>query len=137
MKIASGVAVFYKDLVLLAKRIELWEGQPIALGGYWGIFAGSVEYEETPITCAARELFEETEIKADTDSLQHIGVIDSEDLSFHMYALELSEKIEPTLNEEHTEYGWFLIDQLDNFQDKIEPEMAETLISYKKYREKL
>jgi len=34
MKIASGIGIIYKDLILLARRAEYFDGNPAPLGGY-------------------------------------------------------------------------------------------------------
>jgi len=134
IKRAAGVAPIHKNLILLAKRVEFWgkEKTPIPLGGYWSIFAGSLEKNENPMVCAVRELQEETQISTSIDKLKYIKTIQEPNLELTVYALELEEMIFPTLNEEHTEYGWFDINELDSFPDKIDQKMVNCINFYKK-----
>jgi len=135
-KRAAGVAVLHKDLILLAKRVEFWgeEKTPVPLGGYWSIFAGSIEEGEGPLVCAARELKEESQIDADFIDFVYTKTIEDKDVSLVVYVLELKEMINPILNEEHTEYGWFKIDSLKSFPDKIDPKVIDCINHYKKTR---
>jgi hypothetical protein len=47
---------------------------------------------------------------------------------------ELSEMVNPELNEEHTQYGWFSIDSLDNFHEKIDDNLVNAIKTYNKTR---
>ena len=110
-KYAAGVAVLFQNSILLAKRVESWNGKPVPYGGYWSIFGGTIEEGENPMMCAVRELEEESEIK-----------ISITDLKF----------INPVLNEEHTEFGWFSIDALSNFQEDIDPKIVECILLHRR-----
>ncbi len=57
-KVGIGVLVLYKDRVLVGKR-HASHGD-----GKWGFPGGHLEFGETAEACAARELFEETGLKA-------------------------------------------------------------------------
>ena len=133
---AAGVAVICKDLVLLARRVEFWgeEKTPVPLGGYWSIFAGSIEKGESPMVCAVRELKEEAQIEADFIDIVYTKTIDNEEVSLVVYVLELKEMVNPILNEEHTEFGWFKIDSLESLPDKIDPKVIDCIKHYKKTR---
>ena len=134
IKRAAGVAPIYKNSILLAKRTEFWgkEKTPVPLGGYWSIFAGSLEKNENPMVCAVRELKEETQISTSIEHLKYIKTIQEPNLELTIYALELEEMILPVLNEEHIEYGWFDIHELDSFPDKIDEKMVNCINLYKK-----
>ena len=84
-KYASGVAVLYQNSILLAKRIEQWNGIPVPYGGYWSIFGGTIEDGENAMMCAARELEEEAQIKISTKDLKFIKKIIGEDVEFVFY----------------------------------------------------
>ena len=43
---------------------------------------------------------------------------------------EVSEMVTPILDEEHTEYGWFNINSLGNFPEKIDPKIIECIKLY-------
>jgi len=130
-KHAAGVAVLYGSSILLAKRLEFWEGKPIPYGGYWSIFGGTIEEEENPMMCAVRELEEESQIKISITDLKFIKIIIDGGVEFVFYITELTELINPILNNEHTEFGWFSIDTLSNFHDKIDPKIVECVHLYK------
>jgi 8-oxo-dGTP pyrophosphatase MutT (NUDIX family) len=132
MKIASGIGIIYKDLILLARRVELWNGKPIPLGGYWSIFGGTCENKENPIICAIRELQEETEIKIDLHELSYTKPIQNKETIFHVYFAELDYQPSVVLNEEHTEYGWFIIENLNSFPYDIDDKLVDIIQEYKK-----
>ena len=134
MKRAAGVGLIYKNSILLAKRVDTFEGEPIPLAGYWAIFSGAIEPKESPMMCACRELFEESQIKKEIHELRFVKTVYKEDLVFHIYMSELSEMIEPVLNDEHSEYGWFAIDSLDNFHEKIDKDLVKAIKKYNKTR---
>ena len=108
------------------------------------IFGGTVEEEENPLTCAIRELEEETQIQADILDLEFVQTFyttesltkDSDEhqpIEFTVYLLQLSQKVLPILNEEHTEYGWFRIDSLTSFPEKIDMKIIEALQHHQKF----
>ena len=124
---ASGVALLHKGLVLLAKRIE---GPGHTLGGYWSVFAGTADKNENHMACAVRELWEESRIKIQISQLKFIKIIKSSSVEFVLYACEVDELLTPTLNFEHTEYGWFDIEGLKSFPEKIDKEIVDCLFLY-------
>jgi 8-oxo-dGTP pyrophosphatase MutT (NUDIX family) len=121
---ASGVALIHKGLVLLAKRIE---GPGHSLGGYWSVFAGTVDKNENHMACAVRELWEESRIKIHISQLKFIKIIKSSSMEFAFYVCEVDKFLTPTLNFEHTEYGWFDIEGLKSFPEKIDQEIVDCL----------
>jgi 8-oxo-dGTP pyrophosphatase MutT (NUDIX family) len=125
---AAGVGLLYQDLVLLAKRVDTWQGQPIQYGGYWSIFAGSREEGESFFNAAIRELYEETKIKISIPDLRHVKPILEDNLRLELYMCRLDNLIMPTLDpEEHTESRWFKINELDNFPYEICPHIANRI----------
>ena len=134
MNKAGGVGVVYKDLILLGRRTEYVDGKRIPFGGYWAIFGGSCGEKENPMICAIRELKEETQIDIEFHNIIYSRSIHNEDNIFNVYFTELDYQPDITLNEEHTEYGWFGIDELDRFPYDIDPRLVEVIQKYKKYR---
>lgn len=129
---AAGVALVSGDLVVLAKRIFFWEGVPVSYGGFWSPFAGAIEENETPQEAAQRELFEESGVKLPLELFKFQKVIHT-DKPFHLFIAEVKSIPEITLDEEHTELGTFLIDNLHTIEP-IDEEIIECIKSYKKNR---
>ena len=129
---AAGVAVLFENSILLAKRIEFWKGKPIPYGGYWSIFGGTIEEDESPMMCAVRELEEEAQIKISITDLKFIKKIIDHDVEFVFYVTKIKSLINPILNEEHSEFGWFSIDALNNFQEDIDPKIVECVLLHQR-----
>ena len=131
-KYAAGVAVLFQNSILLAKRVESWNGKPVPYGGYWSVFGGTIEEGENPMMCAVRELEEESQIKISITDLKFIKKIIDHDLEFVFYVTEVPSLINPVLNEEHSEFGWFSIDALNNFQEDIDPKIVECILLHQR-----
>ena len=129
---AAGVAVLFQNSILLAKRVESWNGKPVPYGGYWSIFGGTIEEGENPMMCAVRELEEESRIKISITDLKFIKKIIDHDVEFVFYVTEVPSLINPVLNEEHSEFGWFSIDALNNFQEDIDPKIVECILLHRR-----
>jgi 8-oxo-dGTP pyrophosphatase MutT (NUDIX family) len=130
--IAAGVIVLHKNSVLLAKRAETYKGKPVPFGGYWSIFTGALDKEDLSILhTAQRELQEETQITVSLKDLDYTATIDNPGCTLNIYAYESSELIFPILDDEHTEFGWFSIEALKTFTEKIDQKVLECIYSYK------
>jgi len=126
---SAGVAVFSGSSILLAKRIEIcpFSKVKIPYPGYWSVFAGSPEGKELPINCAARELYEETKIKVSPNDLLLINIFNQKDHKFYLFSYEVDRLINPVLNFEHTESGWFNINHLSSFPEKIDHNLIKII----------
>lgn len=131
-KYAAAVAVLFQNSILLAKRVESWNGKPVPYGGYWSVFGGTIEEGENPMMCAVRELEEESQIKISITDLKFIKKIIDHNLEFVFYVTEVPNLINPVLNEEHSEFGWFSIDALNNFQEDIDPKIVECVLLHQR-----
>lgn len=134
---ASGVTLVCGDEILLGKRCELWNGEPIPLAGYWSIFGGSLEKKESTMSCAIREIKEETGLKIELSELIYIQDLlnESEDGSctqFTVYFVDSKVKPDIKLNDEHTDFAWFNINEIENFPYKICQDMIDCVIKYRK-----
>jgi ADP-ribose pyrophosphatase YjhB (NUDIX family) len=119
-----GVLVKCNDKILLCKRNN--QG---SFPGMWSIPAGKLEDNESTKQGAKREFFEETAINIDDVPLKFIGLVprhtrDGKKIKglMYVYLLETNEQLHPdfekaTDGEEHTAYGYFTKEQLE--QNKI------------------
>ena len=128
---SSGVAIVLGDSILLAKRASSWKGAPIPYGGYWSIFGGMLELNETIPECASRELKEEADISSNPDDLIFIKSFIEDGNEFHFHILEVFEYVFPKLNEEHTECGWFRADALEVSPSPIDKKIIDCINIYK------
>lgn len=130
---ASGVALVYDGLVLLGKRAASVNGITPGFPLYWSIFGGALEAHETLPECAARELYEETKIRINPSALTLLGSVHNLKTELSIYRGLSQGLITPTLNNEHTEYGWFKIDFLHAFTEKIDEKIVDLLVNAPAY----
>ena len=127
---AAAVAVFYKGSILLGKRIEVYKGEPVTFGGYWSIFGGALEAGESAREAATRELCEETQICISSESVAFVASLPRPHGFFSIYAYESPHFLSPILDFEHTECGWFAVDSLKTFSEKIDFELVRCILEY-------
>ena len=123
-KQASGVIITHKDYVLLAKRADLWEGEPFPFAGYWSIFGGAIEKGETKVDCAVREAMEEARITLKKSKVKFIKTLKSDSCDFHIHATEVESLVTLILNEEHTDHSWIHVDDLDSLIDEVKIDIS-------------
>ncbi len=86
--------------------------------GLWGVPAGKLEKEETPIQAASRELLEETAISiVEPAHFIHLGCLymrkPNLEYIYHLFQVCLFENTPPVcLSEEHQSFGWFAMENL-------------------------
>lgn len=118
----AGLAFVSKDLVLLAKRCSLYDGEPIDMPGFWGPLSGLIEGSEDPELCVIREVKEETGLDIKKESLQFQQTIDHFSkfkkawVSFDFYISEVDTFPILNLNMENHGYGFFKIDHLKELE---------------------
>ena len=106
---AAGIIVTIlhggEENFLLCKRQE---GKGVVYAGMWSVPSGAIEDGETPEEGAVREFYEETQIVVPIDEIQLIEVDSSKyDKDFYIYHYHSDKYFEPTLDFEHTDWGWF------------------------------
>ena len=108
----SGVMIRYGDKVLLCKRRPDMDEK--YLPGYWSVPAGYVESDEEIKTCAVRETQEETSIEIPEGETKFLAAYPSADGVgvFYDYMYKSPTKLEPVLDQEHTEWGYFGVDEI-------------------------
>lgn len=124
---AAACIIYYNTSVLLAKRIE---GKGVKFSGYWSIFAGSREPPcEPPRVCASRELDEETQIKVKPSQLKFCKTFYKGNDTFDIFSFHFDKMPTVELNFEHTEYGWFEVNELDRFPYLIDDQIVQVIKS--------
>ena len=107
----SGVMIKCKNKVLLCKRRE--DIPNTALPEYWSVPAGYVEKEEFIKECAIRETYEETKIKLNSDDVKFLSAFPAYGGGvFYDYVCEIEEELEPIIDEEHSDWGYFSKDEI-------------------------
>ena len=106
----GGVLVKSKGQVLLTKRSENAGKYP----NFWAVPMGHVEKGEKFIEGAVREFIEETQIEIDINSVSYLDTMrDTESNRIcKIYMIDLPNKPKPTLDEEHSDWGYFNTDNL-------------------------
>jgi len=118
----GGVAIKSEGQVLMVRRSETAGKYP----NFWAVPMGGIEDGETFREGAARELKEETMLDINPQKLVYLGTI--KDGRFNrfckIYTIELDGKPEPTLDEEHSDWGYY---DKYNLPGPIEDRMKQIL----------
>lgn len=121
----SAVALTYGDLLVLCRRIDFCpiNNTPVPFGGYWSVFCGAIEENESAADAGVREVLEESGLNIEKNKLNFLGKI--KDLALFTYELEEMPNI--TLNFEHTEYGFFKITQCHRSPDPVDLDLIKAI----------
>ena len=107
--------------------------------GYWHLVAGGVEWGETPAAAAARELAEETALRAepapldgpltydlagDPEAVRERFPVGTERIVVWAYVADAPAGWEPALDEEHVEHRWLTADDAVGLLHYPEPREA-------------
>jgi ADP-ribose pyrophosphatase YjhB (NUDIX family) len=107
----AGILIKYKNEYLLCQRES----------GKWSIPKGHLKEGEEALEGAVRELEEETKIplypKAELFTLKN-KITNKEGGDYSIFLIKVSDKLEPELNHEHKDYGYFTQDTLPKPLDK-------------------
>ena len=118
----GGVAIVSEGQILLVKRSEDAGKYP----NFWSVPSGGVEAGETFREGAARELQEETMLDFNPQKLVYLGTI--KDGKYNriskIYKAEMDGKPKPTLDHEHSEFGYYDVKSLPH---PIEEKMKHIL----------
>lgn len=107
----GGVLIKCKNKVLLCKRRE--DIPNTALPDYWSVPAGYVEPHEEIKEAAIRETLEETKIELDVASVKFLAAWPAHGGGiFYDYLAEIENEIEPVIDEEHSDWGYFSKEEL-------------------------
>ena len=114
----AGVVVKSEGEILLTKRSELAGKYP----NFWAVPMGHVGKGEKFIEGAAREFKEETMLDFDSNSLVYLCTLKDSKYNriVKLYTIELPNKPEPKLDEEHSDWGYFDVKSLPHpIEDKL------------------
>jgi 8-oxo-dGTP pyrophosphatase MutT (NUDIX family) len=103
----GGIMIKCKNKVLLCKRRE--DMPDTALPEYWSVPAGYVEADEGIKEAAIRETYEETKIKLEPNNVKFLSAYPAHGGIgiFYDYVCEIEEELEPVIDEEHSDWGYF------------------------------
>ena len=106
----GGVVVKSEGQVLLVRRSETAGKYP----NFWAVPMGHVEEGEKFIQGAHREFQEETKLDIDINSLVYLDTLKDSKYNriVKLYMIELPNKPEPKLDEEHSDYGYYDVKSL-------------------------
>jgi len=108
----GGVMIKCKHKVLLCKRSD--ELPEHLLPGYWSVPSGYVESGEGIKEAAIRETYEETQIKLNQSDVKFLSAFNTFDNTgvFYDYICEIETEIEPVVDFEHSDWGYFSKDEI-------------------------
>lgn len=123
-KPAAGVAVVDQGEILLVKR-----GNPPDKGT-WSLPAGYMEYEETPVEGAVRELFEETGIGLAVEDVEIFDTVfaegmNGENVVIVVYRIESGG--EPSAGDDALEARFWSLEELENSGEVIRPAYRDVI----------
>ena len=114
----GAVAVVSEGQILCVKRSETQGKYP----NFWSLPMGGVEKGETFPQGAARELKEETMLDFNPKELVYLGTIKDgvHNRLCKIYKADMGGKPKPTLDHEHTDWGYYDKDSLPRpFEDRM------------------
>ena len=119
----GGVVVKSEGQILLVRRSENAGKYP----NFWAVPMGHVEDNEKFIQGAHREFQEETKLDIDINSLVYLTTLKDSKYNriLKLYTIELSGQPEPTLDDEHSDWGYYDTKSLphpieDNLRQELE-----------------
>lgn len=124
-----AVIVNTDDKILLLKRADV---EKIWMPNKWALVGGGIEKGESPEEAIKREIMEETQLEVEK-LVNCITIQRFKDSIETIFACRYNgEPTDVTLNEEHSNYGWYDVDEM-NFLDTV-PQLMETItLVFEKY----
>jgi 8-oxo-dGTP diphosphatase len=101
------------DGKLLLLQIGMHKKEP----GTWSVPGGKLEKNETLQNCAIRELREETGISVDPSQVHFVSTLyfqkQEVGIVYHMFQVEIAEIPHVQVSDEHQDYKWAILQDLD------------------------
>ena len=123
LSLIGGVIVKSERQILLVRRSETAGKYP----NFWAVPMGHIKKGETFKECAHREFQEETKLDIDINSLVYLTTLKDSKYNriLKLYTIELSGQPEPTLDDEHRDWGYYDAKALphpieDNLRQELE-----------------
>tara|TARA_B100000287_G_C20598952_1_gene767246 strand:+ start:501 stop:1376 length:876 start_codon:yes stop_codon:yes gene_type:complete len=116
-KDAAGIAYFFDDMLLSCKSLD----------GIWGIPKGHIEIDESPEEGAFREFSEETQIILNKPIEFSHKAKKNNGGDFHVFMCKGDKKFIPRIDHEHTDWGYFSINDLPQPFDERVIKVIDTL----------
>lgn len=122
-KRGAGIVFTDGESVLLLKRSEKGDNY-----GAWGLPGGKAEEEETFIGTAQRETKEEIGKLPNSSRIGSFEQIDGRHV-FKIYICQINSQFDCKLSDEHSDFGWFKIDELNDIKlhDKLKISMPRII----------
>ena len=113
----AGICVIYGKKLLACKRTE----------SYWSIPKGHIHINEVPLDGALREFTEETQVMLNGVP-ELVSTTNKKSGKFYLYKYETDKRINPHLDHEHEEWGYFEVDKLPQpFDEKVLNELQKVI----------
>ncbi|RLE45947.1 hypothetical protein DRJ22_03230 [Candidatus Woesearchaeota archaeon] len=127
-KISTGGCLIVDDKVLVVRRSP----KESFLTGWFELPGGGVEFGESPQDAVIREFFEETNIRVSIVDIIRVFSYVSDDNSKHTVEIvflvkALSNVSDIRLSEEHDDFRWISLDELNNL--KISEEIKKNILA--------
>ena len=106
----GGVVVKSEEQILLVRRSEIAGKYP----NFWAVPMGHIEKGETFKEGAHREFQEETKLDINLNSLVYLTTLKDSRYNriLKLYTVELQGQPEPTLDDEHVDWGYYDVKSL-------------------------
>lgn len=115
IKVGIGVLIKNNNKILLGHRVSLKDNGAIHEPDTWALPGGKLEFTETILECAKREVKEETNLEI--DDLEIFGVVDDIQtdkhfVTIHVIANYFKGELKPMEIEKEDKWQWFDLNEL-------------------------
>ena len=120
-QIQAVTVVIEKDGKFLLGKRSLWK---LAAPGYWCPVSGKIEPGESEIEAVKREAFEEVGLTVEV--VRKLVEMDTRDKTgrLHWYLVKILEGEAFLKNDEHTELGWFTLEEISHLDPIFHEDLA-------------